>query len=131
MKFRTTREITIVCVAGVLAVALLVLPFELPHHTPNGSVTNNSGYLLWVFVAAVFGLGMFLLQRYLTVKKRAQIELIGTEQWRNLAEECRRLADMAITSQEHTDLKLRDISTQLDYLREQNSSMQKILKEVE
>ena len=38
---------------------------------------------------------------------------------------------MAITAQEHTDLKLGDLSVQLDYLREQNESLQKILKEVE
>lgn len=38
---------------------------------------------------------------------------------------------MAITTQEHTDLKLGDVSAQLDYLREQSESLQKILKEVE
>ncbi|HEY1320785.1 MAG TPA: hypothetical protein VGF32_11085 [Streptosporangiaceae bacterium] len=39
--------------------------------------------------------------------------------------------DLAITAHEHTDLKLGDLSAQLDYLREQNESLQKILKEVE
>jgi hypothetical protein len=48
-----------------------------------------------------------------------------------LAEEYRRLADLAITAQEHTDLKLGELSAQLDYVREQNDSLQKILKEVE
>jgi len=38
---------------------------------------------------------------------------------------------MAITSQEHTDLKLGDVSAQLDHLREQMASLQKILKDVE
>jgi hypothetical protein len=38
---------------------------------------------------------------------------------------------LAITSQEHTDLKLGDLGVQLDYLREQNESLQKILREVE
>jgi hypothetical protein len=33
---------------------------------------------------------------------------------------------VAITAQEHTDLKLGDLSAQLHYLREQNDSMQKI-----
>ena len=69
--------------------------------------------------------------RYLTARKRAQLELTGSEQYRSLAEEYRRLADMAITAQEHTDLKLGDVSAQLDFLREQNASLQKILKEVE
>ncbi len=59
------------------------------------------------------------------------MELTGTEQYRRLADEYRRLADVAITAQEHTDLKLGDLSAQLDYLREQSESMQKILKEVE
>jgi hypothetical protein len=48
-----------------------------------------------------------------------------------LADEYRRLADLAITAQEHTDLKLSDLSVQIDYLREQNVALQKILKEVE
>jgi hypothetical protein len=34
-------------------------------------------------------------------------------------------------AQEHTDLKLGEVSAQFDYLREQNESLQKILKEVE
>ena len=38
---------------------------------------------------------------------------------------------MAITAQEHTDIKLGDVSAQLDYLREQNASLHKIPKEVE
>jgi hypothetical protein len=50
---------------------------------------------------------------------------------RALAEEYRRLADLAITAQEHTDLKLGEVTAQLDHLREQSNSLQKILKEVE
>jgi hypothetical protein len=38
---------------------------------------------------------------------------------------------MAITAQEHTDLRLGDISVRIDYLREQMESLQRILKEVE
>jgi hypothetical protein len=40
------------------------------------------------------------------------------------------LADIAITAEEHTDLKLGDLSAQLDCLREQNDSLRKILKDV-
>jgi hypothetical protein len=79
----------------------------------------------------VIALGLILGFRYLTTRKRAQLELTGSEQYRQLADEYRRLADMAITAQEHTDLKLGDVSVQLDYVREQNESLQKILKEVE
>jgi hypothetical protein len=74
---------------------------------------------------------MALGYRYLIVKKRAHFELTGVEQYRQLAEEYRRLSDLAITSQEHTDLKLGDVSAQLDHLREQMASLQKILKDVE
>jgi hypothetical protein len=79
----------------------------------------------------VLALGLILDFRYLTARKRVQLELTGGKQYRQLAEEYRRLADVAITAQEHTDLKLGDLSAQLDYLREQSDSMQKILKEVE
>jgi hypothetical protein len=127
MKPRTTRETAMVCVAAVLAVTVLVIPFEL---VPYGQPANTRG-LLWLAVAAVAALGMVLGFRYLTIRKRAQTELAGGEQYRKLAEEYRRLADLAITAQEHTDLKLVDISARLDYVREQNESLQKILKEVE
>jgi beta-lactamase regulating signal transducer with metallopeptidase domain len=131
MRPRTERETKIICVAAVLVVALLTIPFELESVGPSGVVINQSRYLVWVAVAGVIALGMVLGYRYLTTRKRAQIELTGGEQYRKLAEEYRRLADMAITAQEHTDLKLGDVTAQLDYLREQNESLHKILKEVE
>ncbi len=131
MKPRTAKETAIICAAAVVAIAILTIPFELRSTASNGAMTNNSRSLVWVAVAGVIALGMVLGFRYLTTRKRVQIELIGGEQYRRLAEEYRRLADMAITAQEHTDLKLGDLSAQLDYLREQNESLQKILKEVE
>ena len=127
MKPRTTRETAMICVAAVLVVTVLIIPFEI---VPYGHSANTRG-LLWLAVAAVAALGMVLGYRYLTTRKRAQIELTGGEKYRKLAEEYRRLADMAITAQEHTDIKLSDVSAQLDYLREQNASLHKILKEVE
>ena len=131
MKPRTAKETAIICAAAVVAVALLTIPFELRDTGPDGVMTNNSRYLVWIAVAGVIALGMVLGFRYLTARKRAQIELTGGEQYRRLADEYRRLADLAITAQEHTDLKLGDLGVQLDYLREQNESLQKILKEVE
>jgi hypothetical protein len=127
MKPRTTRETAMICVAAVFVVALLIIPFEL---TPTNTPPDSKG-LLWMALVGVTALAVVLGYRYLTIRKRAQIELTGGEQYRRLAEEYRRLSDMAITSQEHTDLKLGDLSAQLDYLREQNESLQKILKEVE
>jgi beta-lactamase regulating signal transducer with metallopeptidase domain len=131
MKLRTAKETTIICAAAVLVAALLTIPFELTSPGPDGTVISNTKYLVWIAVAGVVALGIVLGFRYLTTRKRAQIELTGTEQYRLLTDEYRRLADLAITSQEHTDLKLGDLSAQLDYLREQNESLQKILKEVE
>jgi len=131
MKPRTAKETTIICVAAVLVAALLTIPFELTSPGPDGTVISNTKYLVWIAVAGVVALGIVLGFRYLTTRKRAQIELTGTEQYRQLTDEYRRLADLAITAQEHADLKLGDLSVQLDYLREQNESLQKILKEVE
>ena len=131
MKPRTAKETTIICVAAVLMAALLTIPFELTSPGPDGTVISNTKYLVWIAVAGVVALGIVLGFRYLTTRQRAQIELTGTEQYRQLTDEYRRLADLAITAQEHTDLKLGDLSVQLDYLREQNESLQKILKEVE
>lgn len=131
MKPKTAKETAIICAAAVAAVVILTIPFELPHRTADGATANNSVALVWIAAAGVIALGMVLGYRYLTSRKRAQLELTGGEQYRRLAEEYRRLADMAITAQEHTDLKLGDVSAQLDYLREQNESLQKILKDVE
>ncbi|MBV9448690.1 MAG: hypothetical protein JO345_22610 [Streptosporangiaceae bacterium] len=131
MRTRTPRETAIICAAAVAIVIVLVIPFELPSHNADGGTTNNSRYLVWVAVAGVIALATALRYRYLTTRKRMQDELAGDEQYRQLAEEYRRLADLAITAQEHTDLKLGDVNAQLDYLREQMASLQKILKDVE
>jgi hypothetical protein len=125
MKPRTTRETAMICVAAVLVVAVLVIPFEI---VPYGQRPDTRG-VLYLVLMGVAALGMILGYRYLTARKRAQAELTGSEQYQRLAEEYRRLADIAITAQEHTDLKLGDVSAQLGYLREQNESPRKILKE--
>ena len=119
MKHTTTTETAVICVAVVLAIALVNA------HSAGPAV------ILWLAMAGVIALAVVLGFRYLTTRKRAQIELTVSEQYRQLAEEYRRLADLAITAQEHTDLRLGDVSAQLDYLREQTESLHKILKEVE
>ncbi len=131
MKPRTTKETAIICVAAIAAIALLAIPFEVSSRTADGATTNNSGYLFWIVVAGVAALWITLSYRYLTAKKTAQIELTSSEQYRKLADEYRRMADMMITSQEHIDLKLGEFSAQLDHLREQNESLHRILKDVE
>jgi uncharacterized protein HemX len=126
MRPRTARETAIICATAVITVAILTIPF-----TSNGGSATSGRYLVFIALAGVLALGMVLGYRYLTTRNRAQLELTGDQQYRRLADEYRRLADLAITAQEHTDLKLGDVSAQLDFLREQNASMQKILKEVE
>lgn len=123
MRTRTSRETAIICAAVVIAIGILSIPFDQSKSTGT--------YLVGIAFLAVIGLGISLGYQYLTARKRAQIELTGGEQYRQLAEEYRRLSDMAITTQEHTDLKLGDVSAQLDHLREQMASLQKILKDVE
>lgn len=46
-------------------------------------------------------------------------------------EEYRRLAEMAVTAQEHNDLKLQELMQQVSHLSEQMATVQHILKEVE
>ena len=123
MKTRTAAELAILCATGLIALALVLNEL---HHS---GATGRTVVLLVVGLSV--GTGMIALFRHLTARKRAQVELAGGEEYRQLAEEYRRLTDLAITAQEHTDLKLGDVSAQLDYLREQNESLQKILKEVE
>src|ERR1035438_9819864 len=128
MRTRTPKETAIICGAAVLALALVMIPFEL---SPNRAAGSTNQLTVLVIVPGVIVLAIVLGYRYLTSRRNVQVQLTGHEQYRQLADEYRRLADMAITAQEHTDLKLGDVSAQLDYLREQNESLQKILKEVE
>jgi uncharacterized protein HemX len=123
MKPRTPAEMAIICGTGLIALALVL--FGLHNEGANGKS------VVLVVLGLSIGAGMIALARSLTSRQRAQLELTGGEQYRALAEEYRRLADLAITAQEHTDLKLGAVSAQLDHLREQNESLQKILKEVE
>lgn len=118
MKARTPWETAIICAAIVIAIGVVA---------PVG----NGKWVVPVAVASVAGLVIALGYQYLAIKKRAQIELAGGEQYRQLAEEYRRLSDLAVTAQEHIDLKLGELSAQLDYQREQLASLQKILKDVE
>jgi uncharacterized protein HemX len=123
MKPRTAAELAIICGTGLIALALVIYGLH--------AVGATGRSVVFVVAALSFGAVMIAFSRSLTARKRTQAELTGGEQYRALAEEYRRLADLAITAQEHTDLKLGEVSVQLDYLREQNESLQKILKEVE
>jgi predicted aspartyl protease len=125
MKPRNATELAIMCVFGVVAIAVLV-----------GGITVMAGKgggkgVVWLVLFAALSVGAVAWARAFGARRDAKAELVSGEEYHRLADEYRRLADMAITAQEHTDLKLGDVSVQMDYLREQMESLQKILKEVE
>src|SRR5580692_1407629 len=64
-------------------------------------------------------------------EKIAALSVTGSDEYRSLSDEYRRLADMAVTAQEHTELKMGDIAVQMVKLRGQLESVQRILKDVE
>jgi hypothetical protein len=68
---------------------------------------------------------------YLQARASKRPELTAAKEYRGLADEYRRLSDMAITANEHVDLRLTDLSVRIDELRDQLDQMQRILKEVE
>ena len=63
--------------------------------------------------------------------RRSEAALTGDKDYRGLADEYRRLAEMAITAQDHTDLRLGQVTSQIDHVRDQLDSVQRILKDVE
>lgn len=89
MKFRTPAELAIICTTGLIALTLVL--FGLHNADANGKS------IVFVVIALSIGAGLIALARSLTTRKRAQLELTGGEQYRALAEEYRRLADLAIT----------------------------------
>ena len=86
---------------------------------------------IFVALAAAIVLSTWIVARHLSASRQAKAELTAGEGYRSLADEYRRLSDMAITAQEHSDLRLTDISVRIDELRDRLDQMQRILKEVE
>ena len=68
---------------------------------------------------------------FFTRMRSSKLELTASKEYRSLADEYRRLSDMAITANEHVDLRLTDLSVRVDELRDQLEQVQRILKEVE
>jgi hypothetical protein len=86
---------------------------------------------MFVALSAAIVCTAWVIARHLTAARQSRAELASGREHRALTDEYRRLSDMAITAQEHTDLRLTDISVRLDDLRDQLDQMQRILKEVE
>jgi NAD/NADP transhydrogenase alpha subunit len=126
VKPTNSPETALICVIGaVIAIAVVVTG------AVQASVQGSAKAVVWVVLAGVGGIGLVAWARAFGARRTDKAELTSGEQYRRLADEYRRLADLAITAQEHTDLKLGDVSVRIDYLREQMESLQKILKEVE
>jgi uncharacterized protein HemX len=125
VKPRNAEELAIMLGCMTIAIVAVVIGVTVMAVQGKGPVAAG------VAVSAAAGAGVVAWARAFGAKRTAKAELTSGEQYRGLAEEYRRLSDLAITAQEHTDLKLGDVGVQLDYLREQMESMQKILKEVE
>ena len=82
-------------------------------------------------LAATIVISVWVATRHLSASRQARAQLTTGQEYRALADEFRRLTDMAITTQEHVDLRLTDLGVQVDSVREQLEQMQRILKEVE
>ena len=75
-------------------------------------------------VGGLIGYVIYQWGRQHTISNKTRAELTTSEEYR-------RLSEMAVTAQEHTDLKLAEINMQLAQLRDQLDQVQKVLKEVE
>ena len=75
-------------------------------------------------VGGLFGYAMYQWGRQHAISNKTRAELTTSEEYR-------RLSEMAVTAQEHTELKLAEINMQLAQLRDQLDQVQKVLKDVE
>jgi hypothetical protein len=95
------------------------------------SFSANDVLTLVAILAVAIVISVWVAARHLGASRQARAQLTSGTEYRALADEFRRLSDMAITTQEHVDLRLTDLSVQVDSLRGQLDQMQRILKEVE
>ena len=75
-------------------------------------------------VGGLTGYAMYQWGRQHAISNKTRAELTTSEEYR-------RLSEMAVTAQEHTELKLAEINMQLSQLRDQLDQVQKVLKDVE
>jgi type II secretory pathway pseudopilin PulG len=94
-------------------------------------MSPNDVLTVIIIVAVTIVISVSSVAQHLSASRKARAQLTAGEDYRNLADEYRRLSDMAITAQEHVDLRLTDLGVQVDALRDQLDQMQRILKEVE
>jgi uncharacterized protein HemX len=123
VKTRSVTETAILSASALIALIVVV-----------AGARNINGKGAGVLIAAVTilaGIGMVMWFRQNSRESTAKTELSSGAEYRQLAEECRRLAEMAVTAQEHTDLRLSEVAVQMDQMRAQLDSVRKILVDVE
>lgn len=91
----------------------------------------KAGAAIVIAIAVAVVLATWIIARHLGASRQVKSMMASDREYRALAEEYRRLSDVAITAQEHTDLRLADLSVQMDALREKLEQMQRLLEEVE
>jgi hypothetical protein len=94
-------------------------------------MTQIFDLILVVSLAFAFVISVWTVARHLSASRQAKTQLTTGQDYRALADEYRRFSDVAITAQEHVDLRRTDLSVQVDSLRDQLAQMQHILEEVE
>lgn len=89
--------------------------------------------IIWVvlLVAVLIALRMIIGFRANAASHQATAALGHDKEYLALTDEYRRLSELAVTAQEHTDLRLTELTTQVGYLRSQLEQVQNILKDVE
>jgi hypothetical protein len=129
---RNSAEMWAVCVGAAVAVCAVMAGLA-GIYQQDGGVAG--GFCLAFISVGAIGVAW---ARTFTARSRMRAELDGGDERRRLTDEYRRVADMAITAQEHTDLKLGDVSARIDHMhdqiaavRKQMESLQTILEEVE
>jgi len=84
-----------------------------------------AAFIAVVLVAGgLIGYALYQWGRQHAISNKTRAELTTSEEYR-------RLSEMAVTAQEHTELKLAEINMQLAQLRDQLDQVQKVLKDVE
>jgi Tfp pilus assembly protein PilO len=92
---------------------------------------NQTAVASIVFSSVLLGLFIVVVAWQLSSRRKARAITTGGTEYRQLADDYRRLSELAVTAQEHTDLRLEEVKVQLGQLRVQLESVHKILKEVE
>jgi hypothetical protein len=82
-------------------------------------------FIVVVLVAGgLIAYGLYQWGQRLAISKKSAAEVTASGEYR-------RLSEMAVTAQEHTDMKISEISMQLAQIRDQIDQVQKVLKDVE